>query len=216
MAWDDTVVDARARDRGAGPGEPASVRTDPPPKIDSVHAVTSGAVLAGKYRVSEVIGKGGMGLVVEARHLQLDTRVAIKLLFPEVMSYAEATERFLRGPEQDSDFRVVGRPEPAPADRPTAIHGAVTPGYLAAMGIPKVVDEAICEHPIVETRLAADLGAGAVERRLHRRRRDLVRVHDVRLHEEHDRDGGDDRDRPVDHDADGIGKPSREAVDGVA
>ncbi len=61
-----------------------------------MHSVVPGAILAGKYRVNRVIGRGGMGLVVEARHLQLDTKVAIKLLFPEFMSYTEASERFLR------------------------------------------------------------------------------------------------------------------------
>jgi predicted permease len=42
----------------------------------------------------------------------------------------------LRGPEQESDFRLIGHPEPTPADRPTAMYGAVTPGYFAAMRIP--------------------------------------------------------------------------------
>jgi len=42
--------------------------------------VKSGDVLAGKYRVERVIGSGGMGYVVAARHLDLDQTVAIKLL----------------------------------------------------------------------------------------------------------------------------------------
>ncbi len=37
-------------------------------------------LIAGKYRVVRVIGEGGMGVVVEAYHLQLDQRVAIKFL----------------------------------------------------------------------------------------------------------------------------------------
>ena len=36
----------------------------------------------GKFRVERVIGQGGMGVVVEATNLQLDQRVAIKLLAP--------------------------------------------------------------------------------------------------------------------------------------
>ena len=43
-------------------------------------------------------------------------------------------------------------------------------------------------------------GPRAVQRRLHRRRRDPVRVHDPRLDREHDRDRADDRDDPVDRD----------------
>ena len=58
--------------------------------------VREGDVLAGKYRVGEVIGAGGMGVVVAAHHLQLDERVAIKFLLPEVLGNAEAVARFAR------------------------------------------------------------------------------------------------------------------------
>ena len=37
-----------------------------------------GTVVNGKYRVDRVIGEGGMGLVVEAWHLDFYERVAIK------------------------------------------------------------------------------------------------------------------------------------------
>ncbi|HVY48345.1 MAG TPA: serine/threonine-protein kinase, partial [Minicystis sp.] len=39
-----------------------------------------GSILLGKYRVERVLGEGGMGVVVEATHLELDQSVAIKLL----------------------------------------------------------------------------------------------------------------------------------------
>jgi eukaryotic-like serine/threonine-protein kinase len=58
--------------------------------------VLVGQVVAGKYRIDSVIGEGGMGYVVVAHHLQLDTRVAIKLLRAELASNAEAVERFAR------------------------------------------------------------------------------------------------------------------------
>lgn len=45
---------------------------------DSTPAV--GEVLAQKYRVERIVGHGGMGLVIAARHLQLGQTVAIKLL----------------------------------------------------------------------------------------------------------------------------------------
>ncbi|WP_437329757.1 serine/threonine protein kinase [Sorangium sp. So ce381] len=70
-----------------GPGEP---------KADNVYTIAPGTVIARKYRVERTIGRGGMGLVVEALHLDLDTRVAIKFLLPEFMSYTEASERFMR------------------------------------------------------------------------------------------------------------------------
>ena len=58
--------------------------------------VLVGQVVAGKYRIDSIIGEGGMGYVVVAYHLQLDTKVAIKLLKAELASNAEAVERFAR------------------------------------------------------------------------------------------------------------------------
>jgi eukaryotic-like serine/threonine-protein kinase len=58
--------------------------------------VLVGQVVAGKYRIDSVIGEGGMGYVVVAYHLQLDTKVAIKLLRAEMATNAEAVERFAR------------------------------------------------------------------------------------------------------------------------
>ncbi len=40
--------------------------------------VREGDLLAGKYRIERKIGEGGMGMVVIARHLELDDQVAIK------------------------------------------------------------------------------------------------------------------------------------------
>jgi len=34
-------------------------------------------VIAGKYRVERIVGRGGMGIVVAAWHLELDQRVAL-------------------------------------------------------------------------------------------------------------------------------------------
>jgi serine/threonine-protein kinase len=58
--------------------------------------VAVGEVLAGKYRVERVLGEGGMGVVVAARHLQLDQLVALKFVIPSAIEEKTATERFLR------------------------------------------------------------------------------------------------------------------------
>jgi len=58
--------------------------------------IREGEVLAGKYRVERVIGSGGMGIVVAARHQQLGQLVAIKFLRDEAMGDEGAVERFLR------------------------------------------------------------------------------------------------------------------------
>src|SRR6185369_9371107 len=55
-----------------------------------------GDVVAGKYRVERVLGKGGMGVVVAAEHTVLRQKVAIKFLLPEAMQRKGAAERFER------------------------------------------------------------------------------------------------------------------------
>lgn len=58
--------------------------------------IPAGTVLGGKYRVDGVIGRGGMGVVLAARHLQLDQPVALKVMLPEYSRHPEAVARFLR------------------------------------------------------------------------------------------------------------------------
>lgn len=58
--------------------------------------VRPGDVLAGKYCIGRILGEGGMGVVVAARHLQLDQIVALKFLRPEVIANPEALDRFMR------------------------------------------------------------------------------------------------------------------------
>ncbi|WP_394837392.1 protein kinase [Pendulispora rubella] len=55
-----------------------------------------GETIDGKYRMDRVIGEGGMGLVLEAMHLQLEQRVAIKVLAGEALKSEEAVARFAR------------------------------------------------------------------------------------------------------------------------
>ncbi|GEM_PF-1780063 len=45
-----------------------------------VRGISPGDVLVGKFRVERIVGRGGMGVVVEATNMQLDQRVALKLL----------------------------------------------------------------------------------------------------------------------------------------
>ncbi|MFO0617135.1 MAG: protein kinase [Polyangiaceae bacterium] len=55
-----------------------------------------GAILRDKYRVERVIGRGGMGCVLSAWHVDLEKRVAIKVLLSELREHGELVERFLR------------------------------------------------------------------------------------------------------------------------
>jgi serine/threonine-protein kinase len=58
--------------------------------------VAAGDVLAGKYRVERVLGSGGMGVVVAARHLQLDMLVALKFMTDDALKERGLVARFLR------------------------------------------------------------------------------------------------------------------------
>jgi eukaryotic-like serine/threonine-protein kinase len=58
--------------------------------------VEPGQVLSGRFRVERVLGVGGMGVVVEATHLQLQQRIALKFLLPQMVQNEEAVQRFLR------------------------------------------------------------------------------------------------------------------------
>jgi serine/threonine-protein kinase len=68
--------------------------------------VQEGQILAGKYRIEKVLGVGGMGVVVAARHMQLDTKVAIKFLVPEMLGNGEAVARFAR--EAKAAVKITG------------------------------------------------------------------------------------------------------------
>ncbi|MGO8999914.1 MAG: serine/threonine protein kinase [Polyangiaceae bacterium] len=62
---------------------------------DDSHLPVPGDILAGKYRVERLIGRGGMGAVFAAEHMLLNQRVAVKLLLGELVSSQEATTRFM-------------------------------------------------------------------------------------------------------------------------
>jgi len=52
--------------------------------------------LSGLFGVERVLGIGGMGVVVAAHHIQLDTKVALKFLLPDALYNSEAVARFAR------------------------------------------------------------------------------------------------------------------------
>lgn len=62
-----------------------------------------GQIIDGKYRVEGLLGQGGMGAVYAGLHLHIESRVAIKVLLPEVTQSPEGNARFER------EVRATGR-----------------------------------------------------------------------------------------------------------
>ena len=58
--------------------------------------VKAGDLLGGKFRVERVLGAGGMGVVVAARHTELGQLVALKLMLKDALQDGAGAERFAR------------------------------------------------------------------------------------------------------------------------
>ena len=67
----------------------------PEPRTDAL----VGTVLEGAYRITRLIGEGGMGAVYEAVQLRLNKRVAVKLMARDLAANQEALARFHREAE---------------------------------------------------------------------------------------------------------------------
>ena len=52
-----------------------------------------------------MLGRGGMGVVVQAMHLELQQPVAVKLMLPEVVGKRRFAERFVREVQAAASLR---------------------------------------------------------------------------------------------------------------
>ncbi|HEY0992850.1 MAG TPA: serine/threonine-protein kinase, partial [Kofleriaceae bacterium] len=58
--------------------------------------VEVGSIVGGKFRIDRILGRGGMGVVAVATHLQLEQQVALKVVHDALAGDPEIVERFLR------------------------------------------------------------------------------------------------------------------------
>ncbi len=69
---------------------------NPSPGVVDAEVPAPGTVIASKYEVQRVLGVGGMGVVLAARHMQLGQTVAIKFMRNESLADSAAVGRFQR------------------------------------------------------------------------------------------------------------------------
>ncbi len=85
---------------------PVSARQAIDPANPRAHrAVAVGDVINGKYLVQSFIGEGGVGIVAAAQNLELDERVALKFLRPEMLVQTDIVSRFLREAKAASSIK---------------------------------------------------------------------------------------------------------------
>jgi len=94
------MLSVARRSMTAPPGGPATEDEEPP--------ISAGTVLAERYRIHDLVGRGGMGAVYRAEHLALGNTVAVKVLRASHGAHADMVRRFQREAVAASQIRHPG------------------------------------------------------------------------------------------------------------
>ncbi len=133
-----------------------------------------GSVVNGKYRLVRLLGDGGMGSVYEAQHLVLGTRVAIKVLHPELARRTGLVERFLQEARVAAQIRSPHVVQVSDVDRTPEGHAYIVMELLEGEALSAVLDRlrklpvtTACEYTLqVLTALEAAHALGVIHRDL--------------------------------------------------
>jgi eukaryotic-like serine/threonine-protein kinase len=99
-----------------------------------------GSIVNGKYRIVRTLGDGGMGSVYEAHHAVLGTRVAIKVLHPELMRRTGLVERFLQEARVVAQIRSANVVQVMDVDRTPEGHAFIVMELLEGEALSAVLD----------------------------------------------------------------------------
>jgi serine/threonine protein kinase len=92
----DRRLPSRAASPAAGRANESGAAAALAEKADSNPELDIGSEVDGRYRISELIGEGGMGKVYLAEHVEIGKRVALKVLHPSYSRMPDLVERFRR------------------------------------------------------------------------------------------------------------------------
>ena len=122
--------------------------------------MTAGTLVAQRFRVLKIFGKGGMGAVYEVEDTHTSTIVALKTLRTDLYDREDLVKRFERearaaariGHPNIIQVYAVGHDDALPASSSSAVSGcSVTPRRRASFGLPRSRPTPTCGGPDVPT-----------------------------------------------------------------
>ena len=155
-AFESTEVAAvKPRSETIVPPNP-NIKNRPPtmpsePKIEVAEPYI-GQIIDRRYRIDDILGQGGMGVVYSATHQVIGNKLAIKLLYDKYWGNQDAVERFINEAKHAS---AVGNPHITTiADAGYLPNGApfIVMEYLKGMPLSQLID---ANHELPETRIIA-------------------------------------------------------------
>jgi serine/threonine-protein kinase len=110
----------------------------------------TGQVIRGKYRIVRLLGDGGMGSVYEATHEALGTRVALKLIHPE-LARAGLGQRFLQEARAAARIRSAHVVQVADVDQTEDGRPFMVLEYIQGLTLQEIYDELTGEGTALTT-----------------------------------------------------------------